>query len=138
MYLHPFRQIDSYRFGVDYFMKRGYPTEIWRIINEKSIDFIPGGAVYQGENYHEYDYQEFKRQVGNHLRDIYILIGAGQVIYGEIIKRGCIYIFFDGMGGVFSLADAYTPKFPALLYKKLKRAFQRGIPRSLLLLYNMI
>ena len=70
VYLHPFRQIDFYRFGVYFFMKSGYPTEIWRIIDEKSIDLIPERAIYQGRNYHEYDFQGFRTQVDNHLNDI--------------------------------------------------------------------
>ena len=138
VYPHPFFQRDVHRFGAEYLMKKGYSVELWRLFSDDSISFLGGDSVYQGENYYEYDYHEFKWQVGNHLDDIYILIGANQVIYGEIINRGCIYFFWDGMGGVFSFSDACTQKFSQLLYKKLKRAFQRGAFQSLLHLYDMI
>lgn len=128
--IHPFFQRDYHRFGIEYFMERGYSVEIWRLLSKKTIDFLADMPLYQGDNFHEYDYNELKKQLGNHWDDIYVIFSMEPEYY-EIINRGYKYMLFFGMAGVFLLNAP-----PTEFFERVKRAFYRGFFQSMIVLYN--
>lgn len=135
---HPFFQRDFHRYGVEFFMGKGYPIEIWYIPHNQAVDFVGDYPLYKGDNYHKYDFQEYKKQVEIHLHDIFVLFDIEERESYEIINHGCKYVIMSGLCGVFQLSDVCQYRVPLRLYESLRRVFQQGFIQSASMIYEKI
>lgn len=153
-----FFQRDAIRFGCTYLMEKGYLVEIWDLLTERPMDFRATMPLYNGDNYYEYTYDEFRDNLNRHMQDIYVFIYASDDLFlricTEIINLGCRYILIPGIGGVYIRRPDFLSrnlsflkrninliltndrkKWKSILLKKLQNLSKRNAARKIITQY---
>ena len=137
---HPYAVRDHHRFGADYLQSKGYIVEIWRVLNERSVRGFRATESYVGTEYHEYNIEEFRRRLKDNVEAVYILFESIEVSI-EIIKRGCFYMVFLGLGGVYISEKRPDKKYVTCcsrLRRKWKTLLRLGISGAVEFIYGRV
>ena len=125
----PYWMRDHHRFGMDYMMENGYDVEIWRVINNTSINFDSQAGMYNGENYYEISEKQFnKRLLDNKNAIFFSNISERRLLIG-LMSTGVDYILLKGMGGIMEFPNEKEEEKIGLI-NRFKRRMAIGITQS--------